>query len=248
MRNGPKHEIQRGMLHAVLAGQALFRGQEHICLATVSAKVNFHDAKHSQYYPLMIEFCNVYYPFRNARFYGDGVRPPNGVHILRRTLTILYSHFYQYGVRYGSAHHLRGYSSHFGYIHNHEPVIIKGIYATTVAVGDREFTFIGVMVRWFIAPAQQPVFPWDHWNELLEIGAWEYRRFGPVVAVLLSAFTGVFAMSDIQMSYGHYTLTFAMIKTRPEDLVKGYINHNPPDEDKDDNGSDAGDIEDMDKD
>ncbi|CAE6441203.1 unnamed protein product, partial [Rhizoctonia solani] len=128
------------------------------------------------------------------------------------------------------------------------PVIIKGIYTTTVVVGGWEFMFTSVMVHCFIGPSQQPVFPWDHWNELLQISAWEYRQFGLVVAVPLSAFTGVFAMSNIQMSYGHYTLTFAMIKTCPEDLVEGYINHNLPDEDKDNNGGDAGNIEDMDKD
>ena len=27
MQNGPEHELQRGMLHAVLAGEAKFRGQ-----------------------------------------------------------------------------------------------------------------------------------------------------------------------------------------------------------------------------
>ncbi|CAE7227499.1 unnamed protein product [Rhizoctonia solani] len=226
MKDGPEHEVQRGMLDAVLAGQAPFRGQEHIRLATTSAKVNFHERAHSPYYRLMINFCNEYYPFNNARFYGPGVRPPNGVYISPATSTVSYSHFYRYGVRYGSAHHSRGYKSRFGFIYDREPVLIKGVYATTVAVGNREFRFIGVMVRRFIAPARRPIFPWDHWNDLLEINAWEYRQFSPVLAVPLSAFTGVFAMSDIEMSYGRYALTFAMIKTRPEDLVEGYINHN----------------------
>ncbi|QRW23960.1 Transposase family tnp2 [Rhizoctonia solani] len=225
MRNGPEHEIQREMLDAVLAGQAPFRGQEHIRLATVSAKISFHNDAHSSYYPHMIEFCNNHYPFNNARFYGPGVRPPNGIYISPTNSTVMYSHFHRYSVRYGSAHHSRGYNSRFGFIYDRKPVIIKGIYATTVAVGDQDFTFVGAMVRRFILPVQQPVFPWDHWDELLQIQAWEYRQFAPVEPVPLSAFTGVFAMSNIQMLYGRYTLTFAMIKTHPEDLVEGYNNH-----------------------
>ncbi|KAF8682495.1 hypothetical protein RHS04_02636 [Rhizoctonia solani] len=246
MRNGPEHEIQREMLDAVLAGQAPFRGQEHIRLATVSAKISFHDDAHSSYYPHMIEFCNNHYPFNNARFYGPGVRPPNGIYISPTNSTVMYSHFHRYGVRYGSAHHSRGYNSRFGFIYDRKPVIIKGIYATTVAVGDQDFTFVGAMVRRFILPVQQPVFPWDHWDELLQIQAWEYRQFAPVEPVPLSAFTGVFAMSDIQMSYGRYTLTFAMIKTHPEDLVEGYNNHDQGGEDEDEGNNDE--FDNMDED
>ncbi|KAG8706597.1 hypothetical protein FRC11_008102 [Ceratobasidium sp. 423] len=128
-------------------------------------------------------------------------------------------------------------------------VLIKGIYRTTVLVGNQEYKFVGVMVCRFIAPAQEPIFPWNHWNELLGIDAWEYRQFALVEGVPLSAFTGVLTLSDIHMSYGHYTLMFAMIKMQPEDLVEGYVNHNihgnnNDDEDKDDNGR----VDIMDKD
>ncbi|KAF8597435.1 hypothetical protein BDV93DRAFT_513347 [Ceratobasidium sp. AG-I] len=50
MRNGPEHELQLGMLHAILAGEADFRSQEHIRLATPPAKVNFQAQDSANHY------------------------------------------------------------------------------------------------------------------------------------------------------------------------------------------------------
>ncbi|KAG8683490.1 hypothetical protein FRC11_013509 [Ceratobasidium sp. 423] len=88
-----------------------------------------------------------------------------------------------------------------------------------VQVHDQEHKFLAVMVQRFVPPAEEPVFPWDYWQEFLGIDAWEYDQFTPVEPVPVSAFSGVFVLSDIHMLGGHFWLTFAMLKTRPEDLA-----------------------------
>ncbi|KAG8769645.1 hypothetical protein FRC12_004831 [Ceratobasidium sp. 428] len=108
MRNGPEHEKQCGMLAAVLAGEARFRGQEHIHLTSVSAKVNFMARDHQQFYQLMVRFCNQHNPFEDVKFYGIERRPPGGVKIQALGSTVSYSHFFRHGVGYGSADHYRG--------------------------------------------------------------------------------------------------------------------------------------------
>ncbi|QRW24949.1 Transposase family Tnp2 protein [Rhizoctonia solani] len=209
MRDAPEHEVQHGRLDAILAGDAQFLEQEHIRLATAPAKVNFQDHKHRGYYNLMVEYCNNHRPvgLHNVRFYG------------RSTLT--YPHFRWYGVRYGSANHTQGFGSRYGYIGDQVPVIIQGIYKSTVAVLGEEHKFLAVMVQRFVAPAEPPAFPWNHWDHILGIGAWEYQELQPVEAVPATAFTGLFALSNIEMSYGRFWLTFAMITTRPDNLMDG---------------------------
>ncbi|QRW24324.1 Transposase family Tnp2 protein [Rhizoctonia solani] len=101
------------------------------------------------------------------------------------------------------------------------PVIIQGIYKSTVAVLGEEHKFLAVMVQRFVAPAEPPAFPWNHWDHILGIGAWEYQELQPVEAVPATAFTGLFALSNIEMSYGRFWLTFAMITTRPDNLMDG---------------------------
>ncbi|CCO38035.1 hypothetical protein BN14_12198 [Rhizoctonia solani AG-1 IB] len=196
MRDAPEHEVERGRLDAILAGDARFLKQEHIRLATAPAKVNFRDRKHEMYYNLMVDFCNNHLPIglQHIRFYGYGAPPQEGLGIQIHP-----------GVRYGSANHSRGFNSRYGYIDDRIPVVIQGIYESTVAVRD-----------------EQPVFPWNHWNNILGIGAWKYQEVHPINAVPATAFTSHFALSDIEMSYGHFWLTFSMItSTRPEDLMNG---------------------------
>jgi hypothetical protein len=48
-------------------------------------------------------------------------------------------------------------------------------------------------------------------NNILGIGAWKYQEVHPINAVPATAFTSHFALSDIEMSYGHFWLTFSMI-------------------------------------
>ncbi|KEP45483.1 transposase family Tnp2 protein, partial [Rhizoctonia solani 123E] len=54
-------------------------------------------------------------------------------------------------------------------------------------------------------------FPWTHWNEILAIDAWEYDRLAALEVVPPTAFTGVFALSDLTMPNGHFWITIAMI-------------------------------------
>ncbi|QRV78029.1 pleckstrin homology-like domain, family B, member 1 [Ceratobasidium sp. AG-Ba] len=75
MQNSPEHELQCGMLNAVLAGEAHFRGQKRIALATTSAQVNWMDNDHCPFWDTVIEFCNT--QIHEAVIYGYGV-PPNG--------------------------------------------------------------------------------------------------------------------------------------------------------------------------
>jgi hypothetical protein len=52
----------------------------------------------------------------------------------------------------------------------------------------------------------------------LEVESWLFDELDEPEAVGIDAFSGVFALSDIQMSSGHYWLTFAM---RPVSTCKG---------------------------
>ncbi|KAF8596318.1 hypothetical protein BDV93DRAFT_67352 [Ceratobasidium sp. AG-I] len=195
---------------------------EHIRLATAPAKVDFQAREHAQFYRLMLQFCNDHNPFDGVVFYGAGRRPPGGIYLRPTGSTHSYSHFFRHGVRYGSANHYRGKKSRFGFIQNRVPVIIRGIYKTTFEINGEEHNFSAAMVQCFVMPERQPVFPWDEWAEFLGINAWAFEQFQPIEAVPLNIFTGVFALSDIEMTYGHYWLTFEMINTNPEDRVEDY--------------------------
>ncbi|KAG8739540.1 hypothetical protein FRC12_016275 [Ceratobasidium sp. 428] len=219
MRHGPEHEAQHGMLNAVLAGEAHFHGLEHIRLATASAQVDFQSRQHAPYYRLLIQFINENNPFDGVQFYGPGVRPPGSVHLAPKGSTVSYPNFYRYGVRYGADSHHRGRNSRYGYIYNQRPVLIKAIYEATLRVEGEEQKIVAVMVQRFMEPAARPIFPWSHRAEELGIQSWEFEELGPVEVFPATAFTGVFALSDIEMENGHYWLSFAMINTMPEDLV-----------------------------
>ncbi|KAG8728575.1 hypothetical protein FRC11_010744 [Ceratobasidium sp. 423] len=221
MRDGPEHEIQRGMLDAILAGEARFHRQERLRLATAPAKVDFSLENHRPYYELMIGFCNRHNPVDDVVFYGRGRRPRHGhpVRIHPANSTVSYPHFTRYGIRYGVAGHHRGNKARYGYIYGRVPVVIRGIYETTVELHGQEHKFLAVMVQRFVAPEPEPVFPWDHWREFLGIDAWEHNEFDPLESVPVTAFSGVFALSDMIMPVGHLWLTFAILKTRPEDLA-----------------------------
>ncbi|QRV83198.1 Transposase family tnp2 [Ceratobasidium sp. AG-Ba] len=218
MRFGPEHESQRGMLNAVLAGEAHFQGQETIRLATVSAQVDFESRDHEPYYQLMINFCSDQLP--GIVFYGHGRQPaPDAIWLGPKNTTRSYSHFFRYGIRYGSSLHHRGKRSRYGYIGEHIPVVIRRIYEVKLDVDGEEHEFLGVVVQRFVRAQRRPIFPWHHWEFRLGIDAWAYDELGPLEVVRAEDFTGVFALSDIEMSYGHYWLTFAMVHTEPEDLV-----------------------------
>ncbi|CUA74695.1 hypothetical protein RSOLAG22IIIB_05664 [Rhizoctonia solani] len=225
MRNGPEHEVQRGMLDAVLVGEAPMHGQEEIRLATTPAQVNFRDEKHREFYDLMVNFCNHHRPeaLRNVFFYGFGGAPDEGeiqIHIRPKGSTLSYPHFRRYGVRYGSGNHSWGVKSRYGYIHGRVPVLIQGIYETTVEVQGQEHKFLAIMIQRFVPPDGEPAFPWNHWNETLGIDSWLHGQLTPVEAVLPTVFSGVFALSDIMMPDGHFWITIAMINTTPEDLAE----------------------------
>ncbi|KAG8696028.1 hypothetical protein FRC08_007410 [Ceratobasidium sp. 394] len=220
MRNGPEHELQCGMLDAVLTGEAPPHGLEHVRLLSTSAKVDFQSHFHARFFRLMLQFCNDHNPLNDIVFYGYGRQPPGAVFISPTGSTVSHSHFLRHGIYYGSSDHHRGQNSRFGYINNRVPVIIRRIYKTTVEVMGEEHEFVAVMVQQLIAPERRPLFPWDFWDEYLGIDAWEVDQFGQLEAVPADAFTGVVALSDIEMSYGHYWLTIVMVNTEPEDLAE----------------------------
>ncbi|CEL60097.1 similar to KIAA0564 protein [Rhizoctonia solani AG-1 IB] len=153
MKNGPAHEIHRGMLDAILAGEARFHPQERLRLATTPAKVDFMHTDHQPFFAHMIRFCNSQpHPFdADIVFYGLGRRPRNGrpVCILPTGSTIAYPHFTRFGIRYGTAGHHRGHKARYGYITGNVPVIVRGIYETTVQVDEQEHKFLAVMVQHF---------------------------------------------------------------------------------------------------
>ncbi|KAG9125358.1 hypothetical protein FRC07_007906 [Ceratobasidium sp. 392] len=99
------------------------------------------------------------------------------------------------------------------------PRIIEKIYEATLVVGNEERKFLAVIVQQSVQPQQQPIFPWSNWADHLGIAAWEYDELEPPEAVCASALNGVLALSDIEMTYGHYWITFAMVHTEPEDLA-----------------------------
>ncbi|KAG8726951.1 hypothetical protein FRC10_006605, partial [Ceratobasidium sp. 414] len=192
----------------------------HIRLATVPARVNFQSHEHADFYDLMIQFCNDHNPLPNVAFYGFGRPPVGGVYIRPVGSTLSFPHFFRYGIRYGSADHRRGRKSRFAYIDNQIPVLIRRVYKVTVAVEGEDYVFLGVVVQHFVAPRQEPVFPWDYWDDFLSISAWRFNQFGPLEVVPAESFNGVFALADIEMPNEHYWITMSMIHTEPEGRVE----------------------------
>ncbi|KAG9086224.1 hypothetical protein FS749_003800 [Ceratobasidium sp. UAMH 11750] len=64
-----------------------------------------------------------------------------------------------------------------------------------------------------------PSFPWNNWADHLDIASWAYDELMPPEAVDVTTFSGVFALSDIELSYSHYWVTFAMINMECQDLM-----------------------------
>ncbi|QRV97837.1 Transposase family Tnp2 protein [Ceratobasidium sp. AG-Ba] len=126
IRNGPEHELQRGMLNAVLAGEAHFRGQECIALATTSAQVNWMDNDHRPFWDMVIDFCNTQIPA--AMIYGYGVPPNGGVQLEPWGSTRCFPYVHHAGIRFGNDFQTREKSSRYGYIKDLTPVLIRRIY------------------------------------------------------------------------------------------------------------------------
>ncbi|KAG8765878.1 hypothetical protein FRC12_007226 [Ceratobasidium sp. 428] len=235
MRDGPEHKVQRGRLNAILAGDARFCEQgklfpfystttillvcftERVQFSTTPAKVNFRRGDDTQYYDLFVNFLSLEDP--DIIVYGDSVRPDGGIYLDPKTSTISYSHFFYFGIRYGAAAHHRGKRSRYGFIGNRVPVIIRKIYQATLLVQGEPRRFVGIIVQRFVRPHHQPAFPWNNWADQLGIGTWMYNRFDEPEVVHPNELSGVFALSDIQLTYSHYWITFAMPHTEPKDLA-----------------------------
>ncbi|QRV80141.1 Transposase family Tnp2 protein [Ceratobasidium sp. AG-Ba] len=214
-KNSPENDLQRGMLDAILGGEAPVHGLEPIRLANRPARVDFRSDPHAQYYEPMIQYCNDHNLFEGVVFYGFGREPEGGVHIPLNNSTLSYPNFYRYGVRYGSANHVWGYRARYGYIEDHIPVIIQGIYESSIYVHGQEHKFVAVMVQRFVEPEQEPMFLWNYWADFTGMHAWPFEELGPLEAVPADAFSGVFTLSDLAMSYGHYWITCEMANTLP---------------------------------
>ncbi|KAG8796204.1 hypothetical protein FRC12_003169 [Ceratobasidium sp. 428] len=50
----------------------------------------------------------------------------------------------------------------------------------------------------------------------LEVQSWAYDELEPPEVVGIDAFTGAFALGNIELNIGHYWLTFAMKPVEPE--------------------------------
>ncbi|KDN33378.1 hypothetical protein RSAG8_13532, partial [Rhizoctonia solani AG-8 WAC10335] len=189
-------EVQQGAMFLEQVGTVFTDMNVHLVPSFHAAT---HLPDHICFYTFgYAEYCNNHRPeaLCNIIFYGFGKAP-----------------------KWGELQ-VHGKKSHYGYIHNQVPVLIQGIYETTVEVRGQEYKFLAVMVQHFIAPDEELAFLWNHWNDILGIDAWEYGQLAPLEAVPPTAFTRVFALSDLTMTYGHFWIMVAMIKTRPEDLFE----------------------------
>ncbi|EUC53934.1 transposase family Tnp2 protein, partial [Rhizoctonia solani AG-3 Rhs1AP] len=191
-------ERQRGMLQAVLAG-ARFLGQEHIQLAQTGISVNLMEAQYREDYARLVAYCMAQLP--GVLVYGDGRELAGGVHLPPNGSVKSFSHVLVLGTRYG----------------NRIPVLIKHIYTIQlVTLDDVEHQFTCAVVQRFQAPQVIPVFPWDLWQRQLAYDSWEYNRLDPPEVISVEEFTGVFALIEMEFTYGHYWITAAMDRARPE--------------------------------
>ncbi|KAG8707939.1 hypothetical protein FRC08_000208 [Ceratobasidium sp. 394] len=92
----------------------------------------------------------------------------------------------------------------------HGQVLIKCIYQSTVEVRGEEHKVVAVTVQRFVEPDHELVFPWNHWANDLGIAAWEFDQLNPVEAMPAGTFTGVFALSNVELETGHYWITFVV--------------------------------------
>ncbi|KEP47894.1 transposase family Tnp2 protein [Rhizoctonia solani 123E] len=215
---GFEGERQRGMLQAVLAREARFLGQEHIQLAKNGISVNLMEAQYLEDYARLVAYCMVQLP--GVIVYGDGRELAGGVHFAPNGTVKSFSHVFVLGMRYGADFHHRGKRSRYGYIQGRIPVLIKRIYTIQlVTLDDIEHRFTCAVVQRFCAPQVIPVFPWDLWQRHLAYDAWEYNQLDPPEVISVQDFSGVFALTDIEFTYGHYWITAAMDR-----VSVGFIN------------------------
>ncbi|KAG8796203.1 hypothetical protein FRC12_003168 [Ceratobasidium sp. 428] len=126
MLNGPEHELQRGMLDVVLAGEAHFRGQERIALATTSCQVDWINNNHHPFWEMVIQHCGELLP--GAVVYGYGIPLHGGVQLEPQGSTRCFPYVHHGRIQFGNNLQTRGYSSGYGYIENMVPVLIRRIY------------------------------------------------------------------------------------------------------------------------
>ncbi|KAG8696181.1 hypothetical protein FRC08_007312 [Ceratobasidium sp. 394] len=216
MCNGPEHELQREMLDAILAGEAHFRGQERIALAITSRQVDWTDGDHNPFWDMVMDFCGE--QLHGVIVYGYGAAPPGGVRLDPQGSTRCFPYVHHGGLRFGNDFQTRGYSSRYGYIENMVPVLIRRIYQCTLELEEEPEprTILCAVVQRFTEAARPAEFPWDRLAHRLEVQSWAFGELEDPEIVSVDAFTGVFALGDIELSYGHYWVTFAMKPVEPE--------------------------------
>ncbi|KAG8760787.1 hypothetical protein FRC12_009501, partial [Ceratobasidium sp. 428] len=218
MRNSPAHELQRGMLNAILAGEAYFRGQERIALATTSRQVDWNSNDHRGFWDMVMEHCGA--QLDGVLVYGYGCAPPNAVQLEPKHSARCFPYVHHGGLRFGNNYQTRGFSSRYGYIYDWVPVLIRRIYQCCLHLDDEDEprTVLCAIVQRF-AEAQRPaVFPWDTIHDELEVQLWAYNELEEPEVVSVDTLTGVFVLGDIEMSYGRYWLTFGIKPIEPEPL------------------------------
>ncbi|KDN40631.1 hypothetical protein RSAG8_07960, partial [Rhizoctonia solani AG-8 WAC10335] len=226
MRDGPEHERQRGRLDAILAGEDVFQSQAIVRLATTSAEVDWHKDGHRAYWELVADHCSQQLP--GVVVYPYGQPPEGGICLTHKHSTRSLPHVHVNGIRYGTDSHRWAYNSRYAYIDpQRHPVLIKRIYRATLPLYS-DFSllytnqgFLGMNGAYFVTFILSYSLQVHSWGAHLEIAAWMFEELGEAEVINITRFSGAFALSDIQMSTGHYWLTFAMQPIEPEMFVGG---------------------------
>ncbi|KAG8724749.1 hypothetical protein FRC09_014814 [Ceratobasidium sp. 395] len=112
---------------------------------------------------------------------------------------------------------MRGYTSRYGYIGEMVPALIKRIYQCSFDIDeDNPRIVCCAVIQQFVEHGHEPDFPWMRVARRLEIQHWAYNVYNEPEIVSLTSFSGLFALGDIVMSYGHYWMTFAVKPVDPE--------------------------------
>ncbi|KAG8695515.1 hypothetical protein FRC08_007730 [Ceratobasidium sp. 394] len=162
-------------------------------------------------YDLVLWHCQEVWP--DAGIFGNGqvldlYLPPEGV--VRNYSFVEYD-----GIRYGAHTHTSGKRYCYAYIDGRQPVRIERVLHIEFP-GNPNMCTICVLIRRFQVPEREPEFPWDAWAGRLGVSSWVYEGLGGLEAIPVRRFSGVFALFNVPMSYGHYWVTVALDSVSPE--------------------------------
>ncbi|KAF8594557.1 hypothetical protein BDV93DRAFT_515687 [Ceratobasidium sp. AG-I] len=146
---------------------------------------------------LVLEFCWRLWPAHC--FYGSGLAIPGGFFVPPEGAVRKHAYVEYDGLRYGSYWHSGGRCACYGFINNQQPVRIEQVLLIEIPQNPQLQTI-------YI----EPDFPWSAWQGHLGATNWKYNTLGPTISVPAAHFSGVFALIDHRMSYGHYWVTLSL--------------------------------------